>query len=135
MQSITILVASLATIFMNSSGLVATDVIKVGDPITTENAETTGAVTQSEAASLFGREVKRTVYKGQEISLNNTRAPRLIKRNQVVTIKYVNGSLEIVMTGRALSDAGLNDPITAMNIGSKQIINGVVQKDGWILVE
>ena len=54
---------------------------------------------QDEHAELLGREVRRTIYAGQPIKAQDTRAARLVKRNQLVTLKYMNGPLEISLSG------------------------------------
>lgn len=115
------------------SSLVATKVIPAGDAVTASNAETSeGAPPES---AFIGREVKRTVYVGQEISLDDTRSPRLVTRNQVVTVKYIKGSLEITTTGRAMNDASADEAVTVLNAASRQLIHGIVQKNGSVLVQ
>ena len=77
----------------------------------------------------------RTVYAGKAITFENTRAPVVVRRNQVVSIKYIKGGLEITASGRALGDAGINDPVTVLNQQSKQMVQGIVQESGWVLAQ
>ena len=84
---------------------------------------------------VMGREVRRTVYVGQEITLDDTRPARLIRRNQVVTVKFVSGGLEITTTGRAMGEATENESISVLNLSSKKIVSGIVQEGGWVLVQ
>jgi flagella basal body P-ring formation protein FlgA len=118
-----------------ASSLVAADVIRAGDPVTVANAE----LPEGEEPSLYdlfaGREVKRTVYAGQPITLDNTRPVRLITRNQVVTIKYISGPLEISTTGRAMGEAAVNETVSVLNLQSRQLVQGIVQADGWVLAQ
>lgn len=120
--------------FAASSSLVASEVIRAGDPVTAYNAMTE----EGESASgdpLVGREVLRTVYAGKPITFENTRAPIIVRRNQVVSVKYIRGGLEITASGRALGDAGVNDPVTVLNQQSKQMVQGIVQESGWVLAQ
>jgi len=121
--------------FGGASSLVAAEVIPAGNGVTVANA----ALPEGEgpeAYELFaGREVKRTVYAGQPITLDNTRPVRLVTRNQVVTIKYINGPLEISTTGRAMGEGALNETVSVLNLESRQMVQGVVQADGWILAQ
>lgn len=118
----------------DTSGLVASEVIRVGTIISPANATLPdGELEGSE--SLMGREARRTVYAGQPITADNTRAPRLVARNQIVTVKYVLGGLEISTTGRAMGEAALNEPVTVMNLQSRQLVQGVVQENGWVLTQ
>ena len=122
------------TAFAGSSSLIAAEVIRAGDPVTVANAQTE----EGDSAAgdpLIGRQTLRTVYIGKPITFENTRAPILVKRNQVVTVKYIQGALEITATGRALGEAGLNEPVTVLNLQSKQVVQGMVQESGWVLAQ
>lgn len=115
--------------------MVATDVIRAGDVVSMDNVEQSGEGSTEVDADLIGREVIRTVYAGQEIREPNTRAPRLVKRNQPVTVKYKAGALEISLTGRAMGEASVGEMVSVMNLDSKKIISGTVTQDGWILAQ
>ena len=119
----------------DASAVIASDVIRAGDRVTLANVTTEEGDTVSAENPLIGQEVRRTVYNGQAITPDNTRAPMLVKRNQVVTLKYINGALEITTTGRALGEAGLNETVTVLNQSSKQTVQGVVQESGWVLAQ
>jgi len=120
--------------FAGSSSLVAAEVIRAGDPVTSANAVTEDG-DPAFGDPLIGREVRRTVYAGKPITYDNTRAPILVKRNQLVTLKFIRGSLEITATGRALGEAGVNEPVTVLNQQSKQMVQGIVQEEGWVLAQ
>lgn len=115
--------------------LTANDVIRSGDIITPENASPEGDVWQDEHAALLGREVRRTIYAGQSIRQKDTQSPRLVKRNQLVTVKYMRGPLEISLTGRAMGEAGLDETVPVLNLQSRQVVEGTVQAGGWIWVK
>ncbi|MEM9670123.1 MAG: flagellar basal body P-ring formation chaperone FlgA [Pseudomonadota bacterium] len=117
------------------STLIATEVIRSGDAITTANTVPAESnVTESDSV-LLGREVRRTVYKGQPIRFSNTTTPKLVSRNQLVTVKYTTGSMEISLTGRAMGDAGAGDPISVLNTDSRKRIEGFVTEEGWVRVK
>lgn len=118
-----------------ASSLVAADVIRAGDPVTVANAELPEGEDPSVYDLFAGREVKRTVYAGQAITLENTRPVRLVTRNQVVTIKYISGPLEISTTGRAMGEAAVNETVSVLNLQSRQLVQGIVQADGWVLAQ
>lgn len=134
MMSVFALGLGLLTAFADSSSLVAAEVIRSGDPVTSYNA-TTEEGDNAIGDPLLGREVVRTVYAGKPITYENTRAPILVRRNQLVTVKYIKGGLEISATGRALGEAGLNESVTVLNQQSKQTVQGIVQENGWVLAQ
>ncbi|NQY39569.1 MAG: flagellar basal body P-ring formation protein FlgA [Henriciella sp.] len=116
------------------ASLTANEVLRAGSVITQENSSPADDVWQDQHAELLGREVSRTIYAGQPIAAKDTRAPRLVKRNQLVTLKYVKGPLEITLTGRALGEAGVNESVPVLNLESRQTVEGIVQAGGWIWV-
>jgi len=116
------------------TSLTANKVLRAGSVITQENASPADDVWQDQYTDLLGREVSRTIYAGQPIAAKDTRAPRLVKRNQLVTLKYVKGPLEITLTGRALGEAGVNESVPVLNLESRQTVEGIVQAGGWIWV-
>ncbi|MFN3214045.1 MAG: flagellar basal body P-ring formation chaperone FlgA [Henriciella sp.] len=116
------------------ASLTANEVLRAGSVITQENTSPADDVWQDQHAELLGREVSRTIYAGQPIAAKDTRSPRLVKRNQLVTLKYMKGPLEITLTGRALGEAGLNERVPVLNLESRQTVEGIVQAGGWIWV-
>lgn len=132
---IDIICLSLGLNLSSPVSLTANDVMRRGEIITVDNTSPPDDVWQQEHNDLLGREVSRTVYAGQEIRAEHTRAPRLVKRNQLVTLKYVKGPLEISLTGRSLGEAGENEAVTVLNLESRQVVEGIVQAGGWIWVQ
>lgn len=134
MMSVIALGFGMMSALAGSSSLVAAEVIRAGDSVTAYNSTTEdgGAATGD---PLLGREVLRTVYVGKPITYENTRAPVLVRRNQVVSVKYIRGGLEITASGRALGEAGVNEPVTVLNQQSKQMVQGIVQEEGWVLAQ
>jgi len=124
-----------ALIGLTDASLVATQVIRAGDSVTPANAALPGGDHLQSDDPLLGREVKRTVYAGQPITEENTRPARLVTRNQIVTVKYIQGGLEISTTGRAMGEASLNEPVTVLNLQSRQLVKGIVQDTGWVLAQ
>jgi flagella basal body P-ring formation protein FlgA len=128
------LVSGAVVAMAGAQGVVATDVIRAGDIVLPEmvSTEDGGYVADS---PVIGREVRRTVYAGQEVRLDNTQAPRLVTRNQLVTVKYISGGLEITTTGRAMGEGAQNDTVSVLNLQSRKMVNGIVQAEGWVLAQ
>lgn len=126
---------SAVAVFADASSLVAAEVIPAGDGVTVANAELRDGDGPEVYDLYAGREVRRTVYAGQPITLENTRSARLVTRNQVVTIRYISGPLEISTSGRAMGDAALNETVSVLNLQSRQMVQGIVKADGWVLVQ
>lgn len=116
------------------AGVVATDVIRSGNVVTPDMLTTEDGEPVFDSP-VIGREVRRTVYAGQQVSMSNTQAPRLVTRNQVVTVKYIRGGLEITTTARAMEEGGAHDIVSVLNLQSRKLVTGVVQPDGWVLAQ
>ena len=129
------LLVSLGFSLSSQASLTANDVLRSGEIITQFNTSPPDDVWQDEHADLLGREVRKTIYAGQPIREQDTRAARLVKRNQLVTLKYVKGPLEITLNGRAMGEAAENETVTVLNLESRQIVEGIVQSGGWIWVK
>lgn len=121
--------------FTGASSVVASEVIRAGDIVTPVNASLDSGDAASMEEPIVGREAKRTIYAGQPITMDNTRPARLVARNQIVTVKYIQGGLEISTTGRAMGEASLNEPVTVLNLQSRQLVQGIVQESGWVLAQ
>lgn len=114
------------------TALIATEVIRSGDLVSEANSEMDASYTGLIDPGLIGREVRRTVYIGQEIKPENTRSRRLVRRNQMVSVKYLAGNLEILITARALGEASAGETVEVMNTQSRKVITGTVTDQGWI---
>lgn len=60
-------------------------------------------------ADLVGQEARRTILAGRPVQVNNIVSPRIIDRNESVTMIYNTGGLSIVGRGRSLSSASIGD--------------------------
>jgi flagella basal body P-ring formation protein FlgA len=130
-----ILAASLSALLLLSAEgtLVATEVIRAGDTLSETNTEPEDGVFSEEEIALLGREVRRTVYRGAAIDAQNTRSPRLVTRNQIVTVKYQSRGLEITLSGRAMGEGAAGEAVSVMNLETKKLINGQIMPEGWVL--
>jgi len=127
--------SSIGFVVVILSSLIATDVIPAGSVVTASNTTSGEGTVTSDDRLIIGREVRRTVYAGQEVQFENTRSALLVKRNNPVVVKYVSDGLEIIMTGRAMSNAGAGELITVMNTDSRAIVHGRVMEQGWVRAE
>ena len=118
-----------------SSALIATEVIRAGDLVTRDNVKNEDGTFTEDDKAIFGKQVRRTVYVGKAVTASNTHAPFLVKRNQAVTVKYLSGGLEITLSGRAMESAAAGDMVTIMNTASRELINGTVTSEGWVLAQ
>lgn len=91
-----------------------------------------GALT--DPAEAIGQEARVNLYAGRPIMAGDIGAPAIVERNQLVTVIYRNGAVNIAADARALDRAGVGDPIKVMNLASRTTFIGFVAPDGTVTV-
>ncbi|WP_380055161.1 flagellar basal body P-ring formation chaperone FlgA [Falsihalocynthiibacter sp. SS001] len=84
---------------------------------------------------VIGLEARTTIYAGRPIRRAEVGSPAMVERNQIVTLTYIDGGLNISVEARSLGRGGANDVLRFMNLASRTTVSGVVQADGSILVQ
>lgn len=87
------------------------------------------------ASDAVGQVARSTIFPGQVITKRQLMARQLIKRNQVVTVEARAGGLVIRSQARALMNGSEGDFVTCMNLDSKEQFQGIVRKDGVVIVD
>lgn len=81
---------------------------------------------------IAGFEAKQFIQQGRIISPHHLTPPRLIKRQQEVTIISQTNLISVKATGVALSDGRMGDRIKVKNKKSQRIIEAKVEKNGVV---
>lgn len=87
-----------------------------------------------DAPELIGLETMRTLRVGSVIEARYLQTPRLVKRNEMVTLVFMSGRLRMETQGRSLGEGGHGDTINVMNANSRQRITGRVIGPGLVEV-
>lgn len=82
----------------------------------------------------IGKEARVNIYAGRPVRAEDLAAPALVERNQVVTLNYSSGGLNIATDARALDRAGPGERIRVMNLASRSTVTGIVMVDGTVNV-
>lgn len=127
----------LVTSPMAAESLIATRVIRAqtlltANDVTLVAAEISGAL--ADPSEALGLEARVTLYPGRAIRAGDLGPPALIDRNQIVTLIYRVGGLDITTEGRALGRGGLGDAMQVMNVSSRMVLVGRVARDGSVHV-
>lgn len=97
-------------------------------------AENTVPGALSEVSAAIGQEARVMIYAGRPIRPADLGPPALVERNQIVTLRFRSGGLEISTEGRAMGRAAAGETIRAVNLASRLSVSGIVTSDGTILV-
>ncbi len=130
-----ITIAGLLLVLSQSGSIVAAETIPAGESIVMDKLVVDGDEDPSHLSGLVSREARRTIYANQAVTMDNTRPRRIVARNQVVTLSYRQAGLEINLSGRAMGAAALGEQVQVMNLSTREMLSGTVQKDGSVLVQ
>lgn len=83
---------------------------------------------------IVGMEARVNFYAGRPISLNDIAPPAILERNQMVTMIFNTGLLNIAVEGRVLARAGVGEVVRVMNLNSRKIVFGKVLLNGTVEV-
>lgn len=83
---------------------------------------------------VVGQEARVVLYAGRPVRFEEVGPPAVIERNQIVTIFFATGNINIIAEGRALGRAGVGDTLRVMNLASHQTVSGRVRADGSVSV-
>ncbi|MEL6316930.1 MAG: flagellar basal body P-ring formation chaperone FlgA [Pseudomonadota bacterium] len=125
-----ILAASVAPTLSYGETLVAAQTIRPGTVLEARHltilpaAAPPGVLEELEEA--IGQEARVSLFQGRPIREGDLAPPRLVKRNDLVTINFVRGGLRLRTEGRALDDGAFGDRVRVMNIDSRLTVYGRV---------
>lgn len=75
---------------------------------------------------LLGMTTKRSLLAGQLLSSQDVTPPVLVRRNELVTVVYQNGPVQLSTKARAMSNGVKGDTVTMINTTSKKTFDAVV---------
>ncbi|MEZ5751217.1 MAG: flagellar basal body P-ring formation chaperone FlgA [Paracoccaceae bacterium] len=121
---------ALADTVLATRTLRAGTLIAEGDVVVHPAASVVGGIADPRDA--IGREARVTLYAGRPIRAANLSEPAAIQRNDLVTVVFRRGGLEIRTEGRALGRAAPGDEVRVMNTASRTTIAATVIGPGLV---
>lgn len=121
-----------ADVLLAARTLRAGTAITAADVVLTADPAPPGAAMHPEDA--IGQEARVTLYAGRPIPFANLVPPALVERNQLVSLVFRSGSLDIRVDGRALGRGAEGDEIRIMNLASRSTVFGTVAGPGLVSV-
>lgn len=83
---------------------------------------------------LVGMTTKRPLRTGQMLRGSDLVMTPAIRKNTLVTLALQSGQMNLTVTGRALEDAAVGQPIRVVNVNSKKELTGIVQDSSTIVI-
>lgn len=124
----------LVEVMIRETVLIAARTLPSGHVVTAEDVhaeerDVSGMVSGylSSPQELVGQRLKHQLMAGRVITPSMLQADLMIRRGQSVTILVRNDSLNIRMTGKALTDGAVNQRIKVENVASRRVVEGLVR--------
>jgi flagella basal body P-ring formation protein FlgA len=95
------------------------------------SASARGATRPDEAS---GQEALRRLSEGSPVRATDITTPRVVRRGEAVMIAVISGPLRITSAGRALSSAGVGEPVRVMNLSTNRTLDAVAEKAGHVQI-
>lgn len=91
-----------------------------------------GALT--DPAQAIGMEARINLYPGRPIHPGDLRAPAVIDRNEIVTMRYDHGGLQIITDGRAMDRVAAGERVRVLNLSSRMTVTATAAGPGLVIV-
>ncbi len=88
----------------------------------------------TDSRQLIGMTAKRPLRTGQMLRGSDLVMTPTIRKNTLVTLALQSGQMNLTITGRALEDAAIGQPIRVVNVNSKKELTGIVQDSSTIVI-
>lgn len=91
-----------------------------------------GALTDPQQVA--GKVLRRPLLADAVVTADSLEEPRMVRRDERVTLVAEGSGIEVRMMGQALADGVLGELIKVRNLGSKRVVEGTVLSAGLIRV-
>jgi flagella basal body P-ring formation protein FlgA len=90
--------------------------------------------TMSDMTLAVGQEARRALRPGQPLRATDVQAARVVRRGEILTLRYATGALQLTVQARALADAGLGQRVRVVNTLSNRTLEATVSGPGvaWV---
>jgi len=111
----------------------AGDIVQPAD-LTWSREAVAGSDAPRDPDAVIGMSVRRPLREGDAVSLRDVSAPMVIRKDDVIAVTYTVNGMSLTLQAKALGDAAPGQTLSAMNPGSKKIIQAVASAPGQALV-
>lgn len=88
----------------------------------------------SSTNEIIGMTATKTLRNGNFIKASDIETPKLVKKDQLVTLIFEFEGLTLKTQGKAMEDGGLNTSISVLNVQSKRVVHGTIISHGVVVM-
>jgi len=89
----------------------------------------------SDEQDIVGKEARKNLVVGSKLRKSDLISPQIIDRGQTVALVAQSAGLVVNMQGKALANGAAGDRLLVQNFSSGRRIEGLVQRDGTVLIQ
>lgn len=86
----------------------------------------------ADISQLIGKQLVHAAHGGLMLKASDVTDPRVVNRNDIVTVLLKAGAMTLTVRATALGSAAAGEPVDVMNTATKKILHGVAQPDGTV---
>ncbi|MEQ8388331.1 MAG: flagellar basal body P-ring formation chaperone FlgA [Alphaproteobacteria bacterium] len=79
-----------------------------------------------DAEALIGKSPRRAIRAGEPVRHRDVQEPIIVKKGQMVTVRYVTDRMTLIAQGKAMEDGARREVIRILNLRSNSVIEGEV---------
>jgi flagella basal body P-ring formation protein FlgA len=85
-------------------------------------------------SAVIGKAARKSLVAGRTIRYTDLAEPVLVERGKRILIVFVRPGITLSVTGEAMMDGAEGDVVKVMNPQSKRMLEGVVSRDGRVVI-
>ena len=89
----------------------------------------------SDEQDIVGKDARKNLVVGSKLRKSDLISPQIIDRGQTVALVAQSAGLVVNMQGKALSNGAAGDRLMVKNLSSGRRIEGLVQRNGTVLIQ
>ena len=93
-----------------------------------------GPDTPDRAETVIGMAARLPLRAGAPVSTHELVAPKVIRRDQMISVDYIGDGVSLSLSAKAMGDAAVGDTVQVMNLSSKKTIEAVASAPGHAAV-
>ena len=82
----------------------------------------------------MGKAARKAIRAGAPVAARDLASPRVIAKDETVSVAYRMGGVNLVLQGKALGPASVGDTVRVLNPASKKVFEAVASGPGQAVV-
>ena len=84
--------------------------------------------------TVIGKAARGPLRAGGAVALHELVSPKVVRRGDMISVDFASDGVSLSLEARAMNDAAPGEPVEAMNVASKKIIDAVASRPGHAAV-